>query len=141
MADRTRSGEMAVTEDQLRRIESDLDLAIPSAFRAFLLEFPDEITHPDALDGDDWEWMQSDHGMFHTARSFIEFTRFTRGFGDYDFPHQLLVVGSNGADMLCVNVGESGQTIHFFDHELGELVPSKSRSIQEHVELWTDEAL
>ena len=123
--------EIIMTEEDLNTIEETLGIQIPELYRKFLSEFPAVLV------------TERDEGIFHTAERIISQTKAARAYREEDwdigYTDDLLAIGWNGGgSVYCVKEKESGDTIHLFDHEWGDINPGEAMSLEQFVDEWSE---
>ena len=120
-----------LNEQDLAGLEEKLKLKIPPTYRQFLKSFPDDLVTDD------------DQGVFHSVELIFRSTIRARAYCEEEweapFPGDLICVGWNGgSSVFCVRVGEQGEQIYLFDHEIGKINPHESQSLDQFTAMFRE---
>ena len=112
-----------MTDADLDRIESALDLKLPTFYRRFMLNYPQCLPEkqPEWSDVEKWEFTND-------ADRVIHFNRYVRGFGPGEFfddeawpPHYFVIGSEAEQNWFFLDLASGSEAIYLFHHEEGEV--------------------
>ena len=112
-----------MSDDDVRKVEHELGLTVPAAYRTFVTNYPAALADCGA----------GDFELMNSADRVIALNRDLRAGGFYglEWPTHYLAVGENGCgDYYCLDTTASAASVLFFDHERQEFVVA-APSLQE----------
>jgi len=115
-----------MTNTELDRIESALDVKLPAFYRQYMLNYPLWLTEKQP------EWSDVAMGEFaNDADRIIEFNRYVRGagpdefFDDRTWPLHYFVIGSEcEQNWYFLDLASGSETVYLFQHEMGDVAPA-----------------
>jgi hypothetical protein len=133
-----------MTDAELAEIEERLSVALPGAYRAFLLPYPAELIAAKK----DFGWKKespSDKQLVNDAAQLIELNEDVREPGtpwtaeDGPWPTRYFVVGDDlCGNYWCIDLDGPGADVWFYDHDLGDFEPQFSSLDEFAAELLRD---
>jgi hypothetical protein len=112
-----------MTEADLDRIESALDVALPAFYRRYMLAYPRSLAdeQPEWSDVRQWEFADDPDRVIH-------FNRYVRDcepgwfFDDRRWPPHYFVIGSEQEqNWYFLDLEEGSETVYSYHHEMGDV--------------------
>jgi len=102
-----------MTDADLAKIETELDIELPDYYRAFVQNYP-----PLLLAIPNGPYLCE---LSNSAENVIQLNRLVRTFNSFEWPDEYLVIGESGCgDYYAIDIDDEDSSVYLWNHEQGD---------------------